>query len=221
MDRPIEFKIVTNLHSCIISETKVVIIFCDACNKISRDDENAIIARIEGILGEKGVILWWKGNKRSLQTRRSQFARSQSYPSREDTATKNVKKGSGSKEAAPQITPGDFTLLLKTRLRHGKISYDEQDVVQRLEGWTAPQEIAKRLLEEWESTIDAELLVYRENKTGNPRVKVTEDKDTKLTRLVSGALQTASNYRPSWPQLSIPFCGSDKTPPPNSDLGLD
>ena len=85
-----------------------------------------------------------------------------------------MKKGSGSKEAAPQIAPENFTLLLKTRLRHGRISYDEQDVEQRL--------------------------LYRENKTGNLRVKVTEDKDTKLSRLVSGALQTASNYRPSWPQ---------------------
>ena len=64
------------------------------------------------------------------------------------------------------INPEEFTLVLKTRLLRGKISYDEKDVKVRLEGWTAPQKMADNLLTEWETINSAELSVYRENKTG-------------------------------------------------------
>ena len=64
------------------------------------------------------------------------------------------------------INPEEFTLVLKTRLLRGKISYDEKDVKVRLEGWTAPQKMVDNLLTEWETINSAELSVYRENKTG-------------------------------------------------------
>ena len=44
----------------------------------------------------------------------------------------------------------------------------------RLEGWTAPQEMAENLLKQWQTTNSAELSVYRENKTGNERTFVRE-----------------------------------------------
>ena len=88
------------------------------------------------------------------------------------------------------------TLILKTRLRHGRISYDEEDVEQRLEGWAAPQAIANHLLEEWQSTDNVELLVYQENKTGNLHTVVNKNESTKMRRLsdsLKGALQRISN----------------------------
>ena len=60
------------------------------------------------------------------------------------------------------VNSEEFTLILKTRLRRGKISYDEKDVECRIEGWTAPEKMAGRLSLEWRPTIDAELRVYRE-----------------------------------------------------------
>ena len=88
------------------------------------------------------------------------------------------------------------TLILKTRLRHGRISYDEQDVEQRLEEWAAPQAIANHLLEEWESTDNVELLVYQENKTGNLRTVVNENKATRTRQLgesLKGATQCVTD----------------------------
>ena len=46
------------------------------------------------------------------------------------------------------IVPQRFTLVLKTRLYRGKISYEKDDVEQQLEGWTAPDEIANDLMNE-------------------------------------------------------------------------
>ncbi|KAJ7376871.1 hypothetical protein OS493_031749 [Desmophyllum pertusum] len=64
------------------------------------------------------------------------------------------------------INPEEFTLLLETRLRHGRISYADEDVKQRLDGWTISEYLAKNLLKDWKSTAEAELLIYGENKTG-------------------------------------------------------
>ena len=72
------------------------------------------------------------------------------------------------------INPEEFTLVLKTRLLRGKISYDEKDVKVRLEGWTAPQKMADNLLTEWQTINSAELSVYRENKTGKERTVVRD-----------------------------------------------
>ena len=64
------------------------------------------------------------------------------------------------------VNPNGFTLLLKTRLRHGAISYRDEDVNKTTEGWQPPKEIDDSLMREWRSTNDAELLIYRENING-------------------------------------------------------
>ena len=156
------------------------------------------------------MILWRKGNKKSIQAKRSSFGinRSQSCP---DGGA--AKKGSGT-----QIKPEK--LFLKTHLRHGKISYDEQDVEIRLEGWTAPQEMANNLWRKWYSTDDAELLVYRELNTGNERTVVNKVKGVSVT----GVMQTVRGYLPSPSQIQsrLPSCGSSNTlPPENKDLDQD
>ena len=89
------------------------------------------------------------------------------------------------------INPEEFTLVLKTRLRRGRISYDESDVW--LEGWRACEKMEGNLLREWQSTNIAELLVFRENKTGNERTLVIMDFETRMGPLgetVKGLLES-------------------------------
>ena len=219
MDRPTEYKIVTNLQAFIILETKVVTILCNEGNRITRGDEDAVTTRIDELLEGKGVILWWKENKSPLQTRPSQLTASQSCPSRKDAATTTTKKGR-------PITPEEFTLILQTCMHHGKISYEKKDVKYRMpEDWIVPIEIENKLSNKWQSTIDAELLIYRGSKTGDLRtkVKVNEDIDTQLSRMGDTLKETwqtfSSRYLPSRPQF--PFFGGSSTSPPEDDLGVD
>ena len=90
------------------------------------------------------------------------------------------------------------------------------------EGWTVPKEIENVLSVKWQSTIEAELLIYRENKTGDLRTKVKEDKDTQLSRMshtMKETWQTLSSYLPSRPQIA--FFGGSSTSPPEDDLDVD
>ena len=149
----------------------------DEGGRISPREEESITARIEEILGEKGLIFW---GKRSTKTKRPVFSRSQSHPAPAGS-TETPTKGELSTHVERPINPEEFTLLLKTRLRQGRISYDESDV--RLKGWTACREMEGNLLREWQSTNIAELLVFRENKTGKERTLVIKDFETRVKSL--------------------------------------
>ena len=96
------------------------------------------------------MVFWCKGNNKTK--------RSHSPPASNRALSTHVERS---------INPEEFTLVLKTRLLRGKISYDEKDVKVRLKGWTAAQKMADNLLREWQTINSAELSVYRENKTGN------------------------------------------------------
>ena len=149
----------------------------DEGGKISPREEETITAQIEEFLGQKGLILWWK---RSTKTKPSVFSRSQSHPA--PTGSVEIPtKGELSTHVKRPINPKEFTLVLKTRLRQGRISYDESDV--RLEGWTACREMEGNLLRKWQSTKIAELLVFRENKTGEERTVVIKDFETRMKSL--------------------------------------
>ena len=156
---------------------KIVVILCtEEGGKISLRDEESITARIEELLGEKGLILWRKG---STQTKRSSLARSQSLPAPADSVKTTVPtKKELSSPVESRINPEEFTLVLQTRLRQGRILYDESD--KRLEGWTACPEMENNLLREWQSTNIAELLVFRENKTGKEHTFVIKDFETRV-----------------------------------------
>ena len=89
------------------------------------------------------------------------------------------------------INPKEFTLVLKTLLRRGRISYNESDVW--LVGWRACQEMENNLLRNWQSTNIAELLVFRENKTGKERTLVIKDFKTRMKSLgesIEGLLES-------------------------------
>ena len=170
-------------------EEKVVIFLC--YNKLSQIKADAITERIKEGLVDKNVKILWKQDE---STKRSPLTRSWSCPSSEGQATKSTKMGSGRTQGTSPKNPEDLTLLLKTRLRYGKISYVEKDVEERAEGWTAPQMIADELLMRWQSTIDAELLISQNTKTGDLRIVVNKEKDTATSRRIvdtfKGALQS-------------------------------
>ena len=159
----------------------------DEGGRISPREEDSITARIEELLGDKGLIFWWK---RSTKTKSPVFGRSQSHPAPVGSVETHT-KGELSTHVERPINPEEFTLVLKTRLRQGRISYDESDV--RLEGWRACQEMENNLLRKWQSTNIAELLVFRENKTGKERTLVIKDFETRMKSLgesIKGLLES-------------------------------
>ena len=103
------------------------------------------------------MVFWGKGNNKTK--------RSHSPPASNRAPSTNVER---------PINPEEFTLVFKTRLFRGKISYDEKDVKVRLEGCTAPWMMADNLLREWQTINSAELSVYRGNKTGKERTVVRD-----------------------------------------------
>ena len=107
------------------------------------------------------------------QRTRSTLSRAQSCPEHDDAVTKAAKKEPT--EQVPRPVNRD-QLVLETRLRYGIISYEEEDVKYRLGSWKAPVEIKGKLLQKWQYTANAELLIYEEKITGNHVTKVTEDK---------------------------------------------
>ena len=176
--------------SLFLLEAKVVIFLC--YNKLSQMKADAITERIKEGLVDKNVKILWKQDE---STKRSPLTRSRSCPSSEGRATKSTKMGSGRTQGASPLNPEDLTLLLKTRLRHGKISYDEKDVEKRAEGWTAPQMIA----DDFQSTMDAELRIYQNTKTGNHEVVVNREKDNVVSQVadtVKGTLESVASYLP-------------------------
>ena len=167
-----------------------MILCTDGGGKISQREEEGITARIEELLGEKGLIVWWN---RSTKTKRFFLRRSRPLPA-----------PAGSIEIPTKgelwtINRKEFTLVLKTRLRRGRISYDESDV--RLEGWTACQNMEENLLRNWQSTNIAELSVFRNNKTGQERTLVIKDFETRMKPLgegMKGFLESCGFTTSSW-----------------------
>lgn len=183
----------------VFSERKVAIIICSDKGRLSQSEEDALTNEIRLLLGAKGVILWWKGNKnvpRQTQNpkppKRSPF-RSQSVP--DDGAGK---RSMACKAPLIAIDPREFTLLLKTRLHRGKISYQKKDVEQQLEGWTTPEYIANDLMEKKQSTVNADLQIYKQNSTNKYHVVVNDRKDSnsgnKIANSVRGAIDTLGEW---------------------------
>lgn len=200
-----------------LSDTKVVIIICSDKNQVSQNDEDDITHRMNLLLGDKGIILWWKGNKTSHlemknSKRTSPFNRSRSLPY--DGAAKRSMEFS-----AHPINPEASTLLLKTRLRHGAISYLDEDVEERLEGWVAPKEIENNLKKKWRSIGDAELLIFQENETEKGLVTLVKE-GSKIIKLTD-------SLRDVWQNISaascryLPFSKKGEGSSSSNDMELD
>ena len=156
--------------------------------------------------------------KQNAGTNRLTFTRSLPCPSPEGQSTRSTKKGSGSLQAPSPTNPEDLTLLLKTRLRYGKISYDEKDVEQRKKGWTVPQRMADYLLARWQSTINAELYIYLNTKTGDHHTVVKEDENNAVNT-IKETLQSVTSSLPS--RSFLPFFGSSNTSRPKDGPDID
>ena len=158
-----------HLDSSLLSVRKVVIIVCSDDSEMSQDEEDALTRRVRLHLGEKGEILWRKGNKNPLHQTQNpkrplQYRRSESLPKRDGMAERSQMR-----IVKRPIDPSESTLLLKARLRHGIISYQNE------EGWKPPKEIEDDLMKTLRSTADAELLIYQENTVGRYRVVVNKE----------------------------------------------
>ena len=142
------------------------------------------------------------------QTTRSTLYRAQSCPKHDGAVTKSAKKESREQVARPVNRD---QLVLETRLRYGKISYEEEDVKYRMERWEVPEEIERNLLQKWRSTANAELLIYQEKITGNHVTEVTEDKH--WGESIAGTFQNAtSTARGSFPsRIASAFLDKKKT----------
>jgi len=128
------------------------------------------------------------------------FLRSQSVP--DDGAA----EGSMGPEAPP-LDPQKFTLLLKTRLCRGKISYEKKHVKHQQEGWRAPDYIADDLMAK--NPIDADLQVYQENSTNRYRVVVNGRRGSnvanKIANSLTGAIDTLGELWSSHTELENVF----------------
>ena len=82
----------------------------------------------------------------------------------------------------------------------------------KLGRWEAPEEIERHLLQEWRSTANAELLIYREKITGNHVTEVTKDKhwSESITGTFQSATSTARRFFPS--RIAGAFSGDKKNP---------
>lgn len=157
---------VVKICSILISGGKIVVIISDRNSNMSPNEENLITSRIKELLDDKGVIFWWKGNNPQKQTPKSSWSLRRKRAQKDnDGAAATV---SETKER--HLCPDDFTLLFKARLRYGEISL--QDENEKFDEDMLPSEIKENLRIKWQSTADAELLVFREKTTGDYRTIV-------------------------------------------------
>jgi len=64
------------------------------------------------------------------------------------------------------------TLLLKTRIREGLVSFQESDVQFRYGNWQIPQYIVESLKNEYRSTLSGELYITLYNNPTNSRILI-------------------------------------------------
>lgn len=150
-------------------EKRAIVIICSDRNlkelALSQSEEIDITNKVESILKEKGVILWWRGKIRENESSASDAATPEwqyvSFPAmdpNEDQQSDTPKKA----------------LMLKTVIRYGAISCKESDVVERKEGWEPPSQLASDLLQKWKDVPRAKLEIHSEKDPGHLHVVVRD-----------------------------------------------
>lgn len=147
----------------------MIVVICSDRNvkesALSQIEENDITNKVDSILMEKGVILWWRGNVCEKESSASDAANPKcqyvSFPAidpNEDHLSDTAKKA----------------LVLKTVIHYGVISYKESDLVERKEGWKPPPQLESDLLQKWKNVPKAELEIHSEKASGHLRVVVKD-----------------------------------------------
>lgn len=143
------------------SDKKVVAIICSD-NRLIQED--TIADEITRTLGKKARISWWRETfspQEQSSRHRAPLHRSQSLPA-------GSPKGSADRRTLPKHV--EESLVLKTRLLYGRISYEE---VEKWSGeWTPPKEIVDGLFNKWQSAPNVELLIYEQRENGETRHRV-------------------------------------------------
>ena len=148
-------------------EKRVIVIICsDRKEKelaLSQSEEIDITNKVELILKEKGIILWWRGKSWENESSTSDAAMAKfqyvSFPAMDPS------------EDQQSDTP-EKSLMLKTAIRYGVISYQEGDVVERKAYWKPPPQLESGILQKWTNVPKAELEIHLEKDSGHLRVVV-------------------------------------------------
>ena len=159
-------------------DKKVVIIICFGNRPIH---EHTITDEITKILGEKVCILWWRETfspQEQFSRRNAPFRRSQSLP-------EGSPKGFADRCTPPKHIE-EPTLVLKTRLRYGRISYHEAE--KRSGEWTPPKGIEDNLYDKWQSAPNVELLIHEHRETGKTQhhVVVKDNQNNSIVQFLYG-----------------------------------
>lgn len=169
-------------------DKKVVIIICFGNRPIH---EHTITDEITKILGEKVCILWWRETfspQEQFSRRNAPFHRSQSLP-------EGSPKGFADRCTPPKHVE-EPTLVLKTRLRYGRISYHEAE--KRSGEWTPPKGIEDNLYEKWHSAPNVELLIHEHRETGKTQhhVVVKDNQNKSIVQFLNGIAAKGISHLP-------------------------
>ncbi|KAL9963902.1 hypothetical protein ACROYT_G027457 [Oculina patagonica] len=160
------------------TEKKVVVVICKDRNAkelvLSQSEEMEITDKVELILQEKGVVLWCRGRSRESESRTVGAA---------NLDWQYVEFPNMEQKEDPQTDTSKETLMLKTAIRFGDISYKASDVVERKRGWNPPHELVSDLKHKWKNVPRAELEIYSERESGNLRAVV---RDSLVSRMMTG-----------------------------------
>ena len=149
------------------SDEKVVAIICSD-NRLIQED--TIVDEITETLGEKACIIW----RRETFSPQEQSARHREPLHRSQSLPVGSPKGPADRHTLPKHV--EESLVLKTRLINGSISYDK--VEKRSGEWTPPKEIEERLFDKWQSTPNLELLIYEQRETEKVHYRVVVKGDS-------------------------------------------
>ena len=130
-----------------------------------------ITDKVESILLEKGVVLWCRGR---IQESESCIASAAQIQDWQHVAFPTV-------DDDPHTDTLNKTLMLKTSIRYGVISYKQSDVIERKKSWNPPSELVSDLLHKWKDVPIAGLEIFSDKKSGVLRAVV---RDSSISRMM-------------------------------------
>ena len=85
------------------------------------------------------------------------------------------------------------TLLVKTRLRHGKILDSDDDKVVWNERWTPPNDLLSNIFDKFKNVAEADMEIYRVEETGVIRIKIIHTMSSTMGSLIYAIIEIVSN----------------------------
>ena len=81
------------------------------------------------------------------------------------------------------------TLLMTTRLRHGKILDSDDDKVV----WTPPDDLLSEMFDKFKNVAEADMEIYRVEETGVIRIKIIHNKTSSMESFIYAIIEIVSN----------------------------